>query len=254
VYDFWQDVPQATITDNIIEAFKRSSSVHVDLRKLIAYLSIAREYSPIKIVQNQRTTCPRCSSTQMLEENEGEVYCEDCGFIADNRLSGIKDIECINTCKSYYSLKGNLLRTIRKYEGRKSFIDENDLQKIKKEIANRRFRLSTLRVEHLIIILKDLKMNKYYEEARTIFNIIHNKTLQKLCISQYIPQILRLHEELEYAYNFVKNPERKNTLNVHYKLFKLLQLCGVECNITDFYTLKTEQKFDEHEYKWRQIC
>jgi hypothetical protein len=254
VWEFFKTIPSNKGTC-ILDIFRQNKFVKIDLKLLFEYFNIAREYLPnLRIEQNQSIICPSCSSINVSEQTDGEVFCEQCGLIYDNRLAGMKDIECINTCKSYYSLKVNLLRTIHRYEGKKSFIGQSDMDVIINEIKHRKFDITELRVEHLSTILKDLKMSKFYDDVRTIYNIIMGNDHGKIKISEYIPQILKLHEELEYAYNYVKNPERINSLNVHYKLFKLLQLCGVECTISDFYTLKTEQKYEEHESKWREIC
>jgi ribosomal protein L37AE/L43A len=236
VWDFFKHIP-SNKGGSILDMFRQNKFVKIDLKLLLEYFNIAREYIPnLRIEQNQNIICPSCSSVNVSEQTDGEVYCEQCGFIYDNRLPGMKDIECINTCKSYYSLKVNLLRTIHRYEGKKSFISQSDMDLITSEIKHRKFDIAELRVEHLSTILKDLKMSKFYDDVRTIYNIIMGNDYGKIKISEYIPQILKLHEDLEYAYNYVKNPERINSLNVHYKLFKLLQLCGVDCAISDFYT------------------
>ena len=47
-------------------------------------------------------------------------------------------------------------------------------------------------------------------------------------------KILNLNDEFEQAYLDVKCSKRKNSLNVPFKLFKLLHLCGAKCNILDF--------------------
>lgn len=243
-------------SESIIDAFRRDRMTRVDLKQLFRFFAAARRHSPeLRVEQNQSLTCSECRAP-VGEQMDGEIQCDSCGYVYDARLAGMKDVECINSCKSYYSLKVNLLRTIYRYEGKKCFVGDVDLQEIKNELLHRRIRIEDLRLEHISTVLKDLKMSKYYDDVRTIYRLIAGGDCgrARIPIGEYIPQILKLHEELEYAYNYVKNPERINSLNVHYKLFKLIQLCGVDCAISDFYTLKTEQKYEEHEAKWRDIC
>jgi Poxvirus Late Transcription Factor VLTF3 like. len=101
-------------------------------------------------------------------------------------------------------------------------------------------------------MLKDLKLTKYQDEVYSLLPLLTHKP--RPSIQSYIPKILKLHDELEYAYTAVKNPSRVNSLNVHFKLYKLLKLCNKDFDMSDLCTLKTEQKFEEHEEKWREIC
>jgi DNA-directed RNA polymerase subunit M/transcription elongation factor TFIIS len=197
-------------------------------------------------------TCPDCDKVMISEKIEGELHCEECGLIYDTRLPGVKDIESVNTSRSYYSLKMNLLKAIHKFEGKQSSVTNSDLEIIITEIQKRRLNRQLLKCEHLLKILKDLKLVKYYDEVYSLLPLLTNK--QKKSIQPFIPQILKLHDELEYAYSSVKNPNRINSLNVYFKLYKLLKLCDKDFDISDLCTLKTEQKFEEHEEKWKEIC
>ena len=60
---------------------------------------------------------------------------------------------------------------------------------------------------------------------------------------------------LDSAYEKIKDPKRKKSLNVHYKLYKLLRLCNVDCKILDFkIPFKTKKKIEEHKKIWKEIC
>ncbi|KAL7645603.1 UNVERIFIED_CONTAM: hypothetical protein RMT77_003989 [Armadillidium vulgare] len=68
-------------------------------------------------------------------------------------------------------------------------------------------------------------------------------------------KILKLNDELENAYKQVKDVKRKNSLNVHFKLYKLVQLCGVKCDIRDFkISIKLEKNLNEYQTIWEKIC
>ena len=69
-------------------------------------------------------------------------------------------------------------------------------------------------------------------------------------------KILNLNDEFEEAYLDVKCSKGKNSLNVHFKLFKLLQLCGVKCNISDFQKVSNKREITLNEYNkmWEEIC
>lgn len=242
--------PTSSGRRRLIDLFQEESVVKIPLQKVIDFLSVAREYIPILIQQKQNTLCSECFSTNMIEHRESsEMICEDCGLVYDNRTLGLRDMESINTCRSSYTLKANLLKAISKFEGNTT-LQKSLVDKVRTEVEKRK--ISNLQNAHIIKILKDLRLSKYYEDVRTFLTILRGE--QPASIQEYVPQILRLHDELEFAYNFVKDPLRINSLNVHFKLFKLLRLCNYKCHISDFCMLKTETKMEEHEEKWAEIC
>ena len=74
-------------------------------------------------------------------------------------------------------------------------------------------------------------------------------------IKENLFKILDLHKQLERTYLQIRDPKRKKSLNVQYKLYKLLQLCGVDCERTDFkIPFKRIIQFEEHKNVWKQIC
>lgn len=251
VYDFLKKVNPSK-SKNLLDIFQEDIMIKVNLSLLMDYISIAREYIHVVINQKQHITCPDCSKIMISEKIEGELHCEECGLIYDTRLPGVKDLEAVNTSRSYYSLKMNLLKAIHKFEGKQSTINTNELELISQEMKKRKLNNHSLKCEHLLKILKDLKLAKYYEEVYSLLPLLTHRPRKS--IQPYIPQILKLHDELEYAYSTVKNPNRINSLNVYFKLYKLLRICDKEFDMSDLCTLKTEQKFEEHEEKWKEIC
>jgi hypothetical protein len=237
---------------NILDVFGASCAIQVNLKDLINWISLAREYiNDIELEQQQTISCTHCESG-IYEHADGEYCCDNCGFVYDTRIPGIKDLESINMCKTYYSLNSNLLSAIDKFEGKDIVIGKSDMKKIKSEISRRQLDINTIKCDHIVKILKDLKLTKHYNDAYYIYSQLTNKP--PINIRKYVPQILMLHNELEFAYKFVKNDSRVNSLNVQYKLIKLLGLCNIDHDVSEFCTLKTEQKLEEHEEKWREIC
>lgn len=252
VYDFMKNLNPSCSKRNILDVFQQDVMVKLNLPLLMNYISIAREYIRITIQQKQTITCPDCDKPMLSEKIDGEMHCEECGLIYDTRLPGIKDVESVNTSRSYYSLKMNLLKAIHKFEGKQTTINKIDLDLISQEIKRRRLNSQNIKCEHILKILKDLKLAKYYDEVYSLLPLLTSRP--KRSIQPFVPQILKYHDELEYAYSSVKNPTRINSLNVYFKLYKLLKLCDKNFDISDLCTLKTEQKFEEHEEKWKEIC
>jgi hypothetical protein len=66
-------------------------------------------------------------------------------------------------------------------------------------------------------------------------------------------KILSLNDQLENAFKQVKDPSRKNSLNVHFKLSKLLQLCDEKCDVSSFKKMK-KNKLNLYNKIWGKIC
>jgi uncharacterized Zn finger protein (UPF0148 family) len=240
------------LTKSVMDIFIANSDIIVSPQELVNWISIAQEYvGDIVLEQQQSTACTHCKSL-LYEHTDGEYCCDNCGFIFDTRLPGIKDLESINMCKTYYSLNSNLSSAIDKFEGKDVIVSQLNMQNIAAEISKRQLDVASLKCDHVVKILKDLKLTKHYNDAYFIYMKLTGKPM--LNIRAYVPQILALHNELEFAYKFVKNGTRVNSLNVQFKLIKLLGLCDIDQDVSDFCTLKTEQKLEEHEEKWREIC
>ena len=68
-------------------------------------------------------------------------------------------------------------------------------------------------------------------------------------------KILNFNDQFENAYKKIKDSKRKNSLNIHFKLYKFLQLCSVKSNISDFKIhVKNKKILDEYELIWKEIC
>uniref|UniRef100_A0A6C0JAS7 Viral late gene transcription factor 3 zinc ribbon domain-containing protein n=1 Tax=viral metagenome TaxID=1070528 RepID=A0A6C0JAS7_9ZZZZ len=248
VYNFIQK-----IDNTYSEIFLNKTNINkFELNDFMNFISICREYINIDLEQQQEEIiCPSCSYSDIVYK-ENEYICDNCFLVYDSRIPGIKEIDMTNKFKTYYSLKGNLLKAIEKFEGKGVIIHEEDIEKILFEINKRKININFLQREHVCKILKDVKLVKYYD----CINVLMSKLTgcEQRSISQYIPEIIRYHGILEHYYPFVRDNDRVNSLNVQYKLYKLLRLCDVDCDISEFCTLKTEQKYEEHEAIWHELC
>ena len=83
------------------------------------------------------------------------------------------------------------------------------------------------------------------------FNDKNNKE-----IKNNYDKILNLNDEFEQVYLDVKCSKRKNSLNIHFKLFKLPQLCGVKCKISDSQKVSSKREITLNMYNkmWEEIC
>jgi hypothetical protein len=104
--------------------------------------------------------------------------------------------------------------------------------------------------DQIYMFLSEQDLSGFYEDLNLIFHII----TKELCpdITEYLDDLYEDFDRLEEVLKDLQDDERTNSLNVNYKLYKLLQRRGYPCRKDDFYILKTKTKEDEHDEKMKQ--
>lgn len=224
------------------------------------FMAIALEY--IEIEDYERKTkklrCPQCDLTSFkVSLIDDSIYiCKECDIeleMIDDSPS-FKDTDRVNMSAKYtYTREGHFRDAMKKFQG----IQSVDPKKIKviKDILLEEMRLHNLTSErglsnsvtkdHIYDFLTNKKLNKYYEDVNLLYNMITGEPC---------PNIQHLQEALledfalqEEGYEKVRDLDRVNSLNVYYKLYKLLQKHHFPCKKSDFYILKTKAKEQEHD-------
>jgi Poxvirus Late Transcription Factor VLTF3 like len=217
------------------------------LNEVLTFLNVIKEYAPIRIVQEQDIRCLGCGSLNIKDSKiSNENVCEDCGLI------DFKDLGMTTKPKSTYTSLDNFTGAIEKFKG-STAIPEIILSKVKAEIKRRGLKLETLKKENIMIILRDLGENKYYDEVSSIYCKLMNIPAHNL--EPYMPALLDFHHKFETAYQLVKDPKRTNSQNVNYKVYRGLIHVSYPCSLEDdFCILKTDTKLLEHDDVFRKIC
>jgi len=222
------------------------------------YISIANNFARIEYTTphaQSQVMCMSCHSTKFLYDDENRVICSNCGIIIElaDDSACFKDNERINMSQKFkYTKINNFKLAIKKYGGKENVeIPDSVIQKIKQSMAHLHIQPDQITKDQLYTILSQNKLSKYYENINLIHYLITDKPPPN--IDEYEPELLRLFEQMEAAYEKLKDPGRINSLNVIYKLFRLLQIAGYKCKLSDFYTLKTDSKLKEHNEKFEEI-
>ena len=108
---------------------------------------------------------------------------------------------------------------------------------------------SAITKDQMYMFLIERKLSNHYDDINIIYHIITDYPCPEF--SHLESELLELFEQqekaLEEVMNDNKNDGRVNSINVYYKLCKLLQRVGYPCKKSDFYILKTKAKEDEHD-------
>ena len=127
-------------------------------------------------------------------------------------------------------------------------IGEDVLEILKREMKLHGLTAKTLTKDHLYMFLSENKLSDYYADINLIFFLLTDTNAPD--ITKYRAELLEMFDQLEAAYKLIKDDDRLNSLNVNWKLYKLLQLLDYPCKKDDFFCLKTPTKQGEHEEKW----
>lgn len=106
-------------------------------------------------------------------------------------------------------------------------------------------------VELMVKALQDIKEPDYYEDVHLLATKIWGWILPDL--SGYESRIHEDYKATQKVY-IAMNKERKSSLGTRYRLFKHLQLVGIDCNIKDFKASIMGDVIREHDDIWEKMC
>lgn len=232
------------------------SKVHLKNKIILDYLRIAREYIDLENYKQKlvKPTCDACYSTDLIPstfDGESLLVCK-CGNTIEllDDAPTFKDSERVNMSSRYtYTCRGHLIEAMNRFEGKQNTsIDDSIIEMLKKEIELQNLTPEIATKDHIYLFMTEKKLSEYYADINLIYFKITSKNPPD--ITKYRDELLEMHAQLEEAYLHVKDENRMNSLNVNWKLYKMLQLLSYDCKKDDFFCLKTPTKQGEHEQKW----
>lgn len=234
------------------------------------YLCIAQNYIEIKNLSqhSKKISCSACNGKEfVLSPEDDSIYiCKNCNNeqeILDDAPS-FKDTDRVNMSSKYtYSRKGHFTDAKKRFQGTQN-TDPKKIQ-IAADVIEREMRQhnlvaqqdlrNSISKDHVYLFLSEQNLSNHYEDLNLLFYIITAVPCPD--ISEYDELLDELFDKQERALNQVKGDNRINSLNVNYKLYKLLQKVGYPCRKDDFHILKTPTKEDEHDFKmqisWKSL-
>lgn len=262
---------ESQTTQNFIGGFKddgASKESRTESRKnsiIREYLSIAREYIDLENlkIKSEKMVCEACDCTEfsIAADNDYLYICNKCGgeieYFDDN--PSFKDSDRVNMSSKYrYSRKGHFIEACKKFQGTQN-VDPRKIRRVVK-ILEEEMRLNNLVPEqglpnsvtkdNLDNFLSSCRLNSHYDDLNLIHHIITGVPCPD--ISMYMDRLLVDVDLLERVLIEIQDEGRVNSLNVYFKLYKLLQRYGAPYKKEDFYILKTQVKEYEHDLKMKE--
>tara|TARA_B100001287_G_scaffold276449_1_gene287302 strand:+ start:1233 stop:2549 length:1317 start_codon:yes stop_codon:yes gene_type:complete len=200
--------------------------------------------SCLKIIDyvNSTNVCPNCGSSDYYIDNSGANYN---AFVDDT-------IECIPVYE--YKRINHLNDWIASFQGVENVVISNEIiLLVDNEIKKQRLDKRRLKPADIKLILKKLRLNKYYEHIYAILARITNKKPVSLT-SELQETIRTMFIRAEKTFIDMENKGRTNFLSYSYLLHKFMQLVGRDDLVDFFPLLKSRTKLYQQDQIWKQIC
>lgn len=221
------------------------------------FFGIAKNYIHIDIPKKSVFKCNNCDCVEFEQIDNNLYRCEECStckrVLEDSQ--SFKDADRLNMSTRYtYSKRAHFIEAIQKYQCiRTTKINNAVYVMIQKEMVKNKISKERLTKEHIRMFLSDSKLSKHYDDMSLIYHTITEKTPPN--ITQYENELMVMFDLQEKIFDDIKHQlGRRSSLNVNYKLMKMLQLLGHVCSPDDFNFLKTRDKIIEHDETWKIIC
>lgn len=243
------------IFDYFDESNKNNGQIYEEYLKILDPTCFSKK----KSYHSQK--CKKCSIDMSLNIQDGILICHKCGLttdtlIEDNRQSyndGI--IQQDNTYFSYKKIT-HFRECLEQCQGKErtdipKHVFEIIIEKLKEERIINYSKLTVLKVKS---ILKELKLNKYYEHAPYILTKLTGKS--PIEIPEHIENRLeKMFKDTNIAFKKCCPKERKNFPSYNYVLHKCIKLIGGYDHLLEhFPLLKSPQKLHVMDKMWENIC
>lgn len=216
---------------------------------------IKKTYHKMKV---KNDVCTECNTELTHIQAESVIECTKCGhimnIIIDTEKTSYKEPPK-ESCYYSYRRSNHFNEWIAQFQGKETTqIPSHVLVQIVNEIKKERIQdLSKLTISKLRMILKKLKLNKYYEHGHYIKNLLNGKPAPYM--TRQMEEILRImFQKIQGPFLEFCPKKRKNFLSYSYVLNKFVGLLGLDHLQTLFPLLKSREKLHAQDAIWKKIC
>ena len=243
-----------------IKDFDTNNQTDSRIKILNKYLSIVDN---VLINQDENSDddnyfCSKCHQEKFVLPNEAILICKNCGemnyILLDSDKPSYKDPP---KEISYFAYKriNHFNEWLAQFQAKEStdipeLVYDQILMEIKKErIEN----MANLKAQKLRVLLKKLKLNKYYEHVPHIMNRLNG--IPAPVMTRETEELLRsMFREIQNPFMKYCPKDRKNFLSYSYVLHKFVQLLNMDEFLVCFPLLKSREKLHQQDIIWKQIC
>jgi hypothetical protein len=257
---------------------KALAKAEVDKDRILKeYMDIIRLCIPYRIYERLATIknydiafavnyCDNCDNTNdFIKDNDVIICCRCFSEIIkmaynNNGSSSSAQSFTASSSKSTYDRITHFKECLKQYQAKQNtFISPTVYVDIENALAINGILGSTpdtkfanVKKKHIMYFLKELGYNKHYDDYILIYTNLTGKPVQNL---QHVEsKLVDDFEKVSNAYsNLYTSAERKNFINTHFILFRLLQRNGCSYDPEDFSSMKSFDKTAERDQVCKQI-
>ena len=208
--------------------------------------------------------CQNCDSNKLLDNACGEVVCAECGMVTNylnNTHNGLtySQQQDVGEQQVYpYRRSNHFAEWCTNFQAKGSISIPDDVYiKIKAQMKKQRINdVRLLNSKMLKCMMKELKLNKYYENIPHILHQLNGEVPPRLTDTQ--------EQQMKIMFNQILGPfdiaiaevapSRKNFLSYSYVLRKFSELLELDHITESFSLLKSREKLATQDLIWKHIC
>lgn len=205
--------------------------------------------------------CLDCGNAMKLSVNESYVVCEQCGtydIYFEPSVTGLtyeQEINADTNIHFAYKRINHLRELLAQLQAKESSdIPLEILQQLRAEFVKARIQdMSEITQEKVKYYLKKLNLNKYYEHARQITNVLSGKPPPFISRELY-EKLINMFTDIQEPFEQVCPKHRKNFFSYNYILYKFCELLQENEIMKLFPLLKSREKLYQQDCIWKNIC
>jgi hypothetical protein len=211
------------------------------------------------ITKKTNDECKRCGSSNITHDSAiSENICKDCGsmeYILSEEIGYKEEQEMDMNIYYAYDRKTHFNEWIAQFQGKEaSNVPLEVIEHLRSEFKKQKIQtLSEITHAKVRSLLKNLRMNKYYENVPYITSVLNGFVPPRM--SQGLEDKLRLmFIQIQLPFNKHCPSDRKNFLSYSYVLYKFCELLGEDQYLQYFPLLKSKEKLYKQDQIWSLIC
>lgn len=202
--------------------------------------------------------CVYCGNEMCINNNDGIILCDKCGntekILVESEVPSYKDNGGDKPIYPYKRLN-HFMECINQFQAKENINIPNEIyDKIinifkKKKIKD----LKTLKLSDIRDVLKNMKMNKYYEHVSFIYSKITGNPPPRLTYNEE-NKLKSLFKKIDKSFIKFCPKDRSNFFNYNYLLHKLFKIMNMNNYLEYFPLLKSKEKLTKQEEIWKLVC
>lgn len=260
---------------DFFDSTETNCNKHIIAQNLIDnYITVASKYIDVNITKEmEKSSLCSCGYdfVDLVPEMDGILRCPECGIemdYVDSFSISMKEFKSKKSSRNNYEDRQNFIKALTNYQGKQENKLPTDIYDrldeyfgsrgmlvgpdIRSKPINKYGKKDGTSLSIMLSALRKIGLSDHYEDANLIMSKYWGWILPDL--SHLEEKIMDDYDKSQSAFLQVKSKARKSCLNAQYRLYRLLQRRGFECDPHDFKIVVTDNTFRLHEKYWEKIC